>query len=117
MFALTHSLTKLSQRVAVTIAFSFVTGMALADTWSDSYRTITHIYPHDSGLTFNLDGAVIVPASPCENRFLIATSSPNYAVKVAALLAAHAQGKRIQINYIGTDNGCDVAVNRFITEN
>lgn len=87
-----------------------------AETWTGDYRTITSIYPHSGGLTFNLSGPTVVPASPCPNRFYLELGMPNYTVIVAALLSAHAQGKRIMINYTETSVACDVPVNRFITE-
>lgn len=42
---------------------------------------------------------------------------PNYAAIVAALYFAHAQGKRIQINYDETNVSCDIPANRFQAEN
>ena len=90
---------------------------ASAETWSPDYRTIAHVYPHATGVSFILDGPVIVPASPCPNRFVLTLGMPNYAVIVAGLYSAHAQGKRIQINYDETNFSCDVPVNRFQTEN
>jgi hypothetical protein len=90
---------------------------ASAETWSPDYRTIAHVYPHGGGVSFILDGPVIVPTSPCPNRFMLTLGMPNYAVIVAGLYSAHAQGKRIQINYDETNFSCDVPVNRFQTEN
>jgi hypothetical protein len=89
---------------------------ASAETWTGDYRTITSIYPHSGGLTFNLSGSTVVAASPCPNRFLLTIGMPNYTVVVAAMLSAHAQGKRVMINYEETSVSCDVPVNRFITE-
>ena len=89
---------------------------ASAETWTGDYRTIVSIYPHSGGLTFNLSGPTVVAASPCPNRFLLELGMPNYTVIVAGLLSAHAQGKRIMINYAETSVSCDVPVNRFITE-
>jgi hypothetical protein len=90
---------------------------ASAETWSPDYRAIAHVYPHGTGVTFILDGPVIVPASPCPNRFMLTLGMPNYNAIVAALYSAHALGKRIQINYDETNVSCDIPVNRFQTEN
>jgi hypothetical protein len=90
---------------------------ASAETWSPDYRTIAHIYPHNGGVSFILDGPVIVPNSPCPNRFMLTLGMSNYAAIVAGLYSMHAQGKRIQINYDETNFSCDVPANRFQTEN
>jgi hypothetical protein len=89
---------------------------ASAETWASSYRTITHVYPHRDGVSFMLDGPAFVPASPCPNRFMLTLGMPNYAAIVGGLYSAHAQGKRILINYDETNSSCDVPVNRFQTE-
>ena len=102
---------------AIAIAVSLLASLpASAEAWSGDYRTIASIYPHSAGLTFNLSGSTIVAASPCPNRFILSVGMPNYNVIAAALLSAHAQGKRIQINFEETSVACDVPVNRFITE-
>jgi hypothetical protein len=85
--------------------------------WDTTYRTITHIYPHDGGVTFNVDGAVIMPSAPCGNRFVLLLGSPNYNAKVAALLSMHAQGRRVQIYYdAGASSSCDIPVGALISE-
>ena len=84
--------------------------------WDTTYRTITHIYSHNDGVTFNVGGSVIVPTSPCGNRFILSTSSPNYAAKVGALLSLHAQGRRVQIYYDSASTACDIPVSAFISE-
>lgn len=89
---------------------------AAAETWTGDYRTIISVYPHSGGLTFNLSGPTVVQASPCPNRFVLTLGMTNYSVIVATLLSAHAQGKRVMINYEETSVSCDVPVNRFITE-
>lgn len=47
----------------------------------NSYRTITNIYPHDGGITFNVDDAIITPSAPCGNRFALLLGSANYSAK------------------------------------
>lgn len=105
--------------VAGVLAIGMLTSLsASAETWSPDYRTIAHLYPHATGVSFILDGPVISTTSPCPNRFMLTLGMPNYSVIVAALLSAHAQGKRIQINYDeGSASSCDIPVNRFQTEN
>jgi hypothetical protein len=88
---------------------------AHAEVWSSGFRTITRIYPHDGGVTFFLDGDAIVGPS-CPNRFYLPLTGANYNSKVAGLYTAYAQGKRIQANFSETDTGCEIAVNRFVTE-
>lgn len=102
-------------RGAAALAALLLTGTAYAS-WDTTYRTIVHIYPHDGGVTFNLDGNVIVAAAPCGNRFILNASSPNYAAKVAALLSLHAQGRRIQIYYDSASTACDIPVSAFMSE-
>jgi hypothetical protein len=85
--------------------------------WDNSYRTITNIYPHDGGVTFNVDGAIIMPSAPCGNRFVLLLGSANYSAKAAALLSMHAQGRRVQIYYdAAASSSCDIPVAAFISE-
>lgn len=102
-------------RGAAALAALFLTGNVYAG-WDTAYRTIVHIHPHDGGVTFHLDGDVIVAAAPCGNRFIVGASSPNYAAKIAALLSMHAQGRRIQIYYDSASTACDIPVSAFISE-
>ena len=108
--------------IRITMIGAFAIGLlasvsASAETWSPDYRAIVRIYPHAGGVSFVLDGPVIVSASPCANRFQLVLGMPNYSAIVAGLYSAHAQGKRILINYDETNSSCDIPVNRFMTEN
>jgi hypothetical protein len=113
--AKTHVLIK---RVGGAVLIALLASLsASAETWSPNWRTIAQIYPHTGGVSFILDGPVIVSASPCPNRFIFTLGMSNYSAIVAGLYSAHAQGKRIQINYDETNFSCDIPANRFTTEN
>jgi thiol:disulfide interchange protein len=99
------------------LLFLSATAGAVNLTWDSQYRAILKIYPHDDGLSITLDGAAVNPNSACPNRLMIQLTSTNYATKVAALIAAHAQGKRIMVNFDADWTLCDTPINRFETEN
>lgn len=103
-----------SMKPTVFVALLFVSNAHAG--WADGWRTITNVYPHDGGVTFNIDGPIIVPAAPCGNRFMLTLGAANYSAKVAALLSMHAQGKRIQIWYDAASTACDIPVAAFISE-
>jgi hypothetical protein len=102
------------KKSTVLIALLFVSDAYAG--WANGWRTITNVYPHDAGVSFNIDGPIIVPAAPCGNRFQLTLGTANYSAKVATLLSLHAQGKRIQIYYDATSTACDIPVSAFISE-
>jgi hypothetical protein len=87
--------------------------------WTSAPRTILKIYPHDSGFVISVDGPSLAPNSACAsaNGLFIPLGSANYSAKIAALLTAYAQQKRINIDYDADSASCDVPINRFETEN
>ena len=101
-------------KLAMLVALLFVSNAYAG--WANGWRTITAIYPHDGGVTFNPGGPIVVPAAPCGNRFMLAVGTANYGAKVAALLSLHPQGKRIQIHYDAASTACDISVSAFTSE-
>ncbi len=84
--------------------------------WADGYRTITNVYP-DSDFQFYLGGDTIDNSSSCPNRFVIRHNDPNYEVKVATILTAWANNKRIKVKYDDDHTGCGTPVSMFKVEN
>src|SRR6188508_3309376 len=76
-----------STKWAVLVALLFASNAYAG--WANGWRTITNIYPHDGGVTFNTDGSIVVPAAPCGNRFILALGTANYSAKMASLLSLH----------------------------
>jgi hypothetical protein len=102
-------------KAAALVALLFVSNAHAV--WDNSFRTITHVYPHDGGVTFNVDGPTIIPGAPCGNRFALLLGTPNYNAKVATLLSLHAQGRRVQIHYdAAASSSCDIPVSALISE-
>lgn len=99
-----------------TLCLFFANAQAENMIWADGYRTITSVYP-DSDFQFYLNGDTIDNFSSCVNRFVIRHDDPNYKVKVATILTALSNGKKVKVKFDEDYTGCATPVSMFKVEN